>query len=179
MQTAGYAAALVKAGHDVKRIRIDYIARDTGEEYNWPSLEGAPLASAWIREALAWLKSVRDTDLDMLPRDYFPDSAFCRQCPFRDPCWDGHSADREPLKILYVEDPDAAKWAEKLWDARADEKDAKRRAEESRGALEALRPMAGTGRVQCGERVLDFRTNGVYFVSGAAPQPAVGYEDES
>lgn len=177
MQLAGYAAALSVEGHDVKRLRIDYIARDTGEEYNWPNLDGAPFAAMWVREALAWLKLVRDTPLDMLPRDYLPDSNFCRNCPFRDPCWDGHVVDRNPLTVLYVEDPDAEKWAEQLWTARAEEKDAKQRAKVAVGALEALRPMDGTGRVQCGKHTLDFRTNGVYFVSGATPQPSVGYED--
>lgn len=177
MQLAGYAAALVKEGHDVKRVRIDYIARDTGEEWPWPGPEGVQFSPTWVREALAWLKSVRDTDLDMLPRDYFPDSAFCCNCPFRDPCWDGHTADREPLKILYVEDPDAAKWADKLWDARNDEKEAKNRSKEAVGAIEALRPVSGTGRVQCGERTIDFRSNGVYFVSGDSKIPAVGFEE--
>jgi CRISPR/Cas system-associated exonuclease Cas4 (RecB family) len=177
MQLAGYAAALTKEGHTVRRMRIDYIARDTGEEFNWPNVEGAPFIATWVREGLNWLKQVRDTDLDMLPRDYMPDSNFCRNCPFRDPCWEGAPSERTPLSVLYIEDPDAEKWADALWTARAEEKDAKTRAKKAAGALEALRPMDGTGRVQCGERTLDFRTNGIYFVSGAAPIPAVGFED--
>lgn len=177
MQLAGYAAGLVKDGKTVNRVRIDYIARDTGEEYNWPSIEGAAFSSMWVKIALEWLKSVRDTPLEMLPRDYLPESAFCRSCPFRDPCWDGHVIDRPSLTVLFVEDPDAEKWAEQLWSARAEEKNAKHRAKVAVGALEALRPMSGTGRVQCGKHTLDFRSNGVYFVSGDAPIPAVGFED--
>lgn len=177
MQLAGYAAALVKAGHEVKRVRIDYIARDTGKEHAWPSPEGMPFSTTWVREAVAWLKQVKEADLSMLPRDYLPDSAFCGTCPFRDPCWDGHTPDLEPLKILFAENPDAGKWADDLWQAREDAKDAKKREAWSKGAIEALRPLAGTGRVQCGERTIDFRANGVYFVSGASPIPAVGYDE--
>jgi len=179
MQLAGYAAALVKEGHEVKRVRIDYIARDTGEEWHWPSDEGAPFSATWVKEALGWLQQVRDTDLDMLPRDYMPDSAFCRSCPFRDPCWEGHALDsREALAVLFSEDPDAAKWAEELWVSRQEEKAAKARAKKAAAALEAVRPV-NDGRVQVGERTLDFRSNGLYFVSGASPQPAVGYEEAS
>lgn len=177
MQLAGYAAALVGEGHEVKRVRIDYIARDTGEEWPWPGPDGAPFSAVWVKAALAWLREVRDTELDMLPRDYLPDSPFCGNCPFLDTCWEGHVTGRGPLSVLYVEDPDAAKWADDLWEARNDKKDAEKRAKIAAGALEALRPMAGTGRVQCGERTIDFRSNGVYFVSGAARQPAVGYDE--
>lgn len=177
MQLAGYAAGLVKAGHDVQRVRIDYIARDTGEEYNWPTLEGVGFSPTWVREAVAWIKQVKEADLSMLPRDYMPDSAFCKNCPFRDPCWDGHTPDLEPLEILYAENPDAGKWADELWQARQDKSAAEKREKLSKGAIEALRPLAGTGRVQCGDRTIDFRANGVYFVSGASPIPAVGYDE--
>lgn len=179
MQLAGYAAALTKAGHDVRRVRIDYIARDTGEEWPWPSPDGAPFSPVWVREALAWIRQVRDTDLDMLPRDYLPGSVFCNNCPFRDPCWNGYSEDRRTLAVLFAENPDAARWADELWRARNDEKAAKERAKRAAGALEAVRPLDGTGRVQCGEHTIDFRANGVYFVSGASPQLAVGYDEAS
>lgn len=178
MQIAGYGAALVKAGRDVKRVRIDYIARDTGEEYNWPTVEGAPFSSVWVREALAWIAQVRDTDLDMLPRDFMPDSAFCRSCPFRDPCWDGYSEDRETFAVLFTENPDAGAWADELWQAREAKKQAAAAEKRAAGALEAIRPIGGTGRIVAGERTLDFRANGLYFVSNTTqPQPAVGYDE--
>lgn len=179
MQLSGYAAGLIKAGHDVQRIRIDYIARDTGEEYNWPSLEGAPVSTQWVREAVAWIQQVKETPLAMLPRDHMPESPFCANCPFRDPCWEGHSADREPLKVLYTENPDAAAWAEELWQAKKARTDAEKIEKRCRGALEAIRPLGGTGRVQAGNHTLDFRVNGIYFVSGGSPKPALGYDEEA
>ena len=171
-QVSLYGAALAVDGYDVKRVRLDYIARDTGEEWPWESV----LDTRNVRDALQWLKLVQDTPLEMLPREYEPDSTFCQHCPFLDICWEGTVPDRNPLSVLYVEDPDAEKWTEELWQARADEKAAKTRAKRAAGALDALRPDDG-GRVQVGTRTLDFRSNGLYFVAGGSRQPAVGYED--
>lgn len=138
-QVNGYAAALMNQSGmkvRVRRIVIDYIARDTGELYRWT---GKPDVQK-VRDALEWLKTVRDTDLEMLNRDYAPDSAFCRHCPFFDTCWDGAIPDRDLRSVLFVEDPDAAAWARKLDQARADKADAADREAEARGALDALRP---------------------------------------
>ncbi|PXY20353.1 PD-(D/E)XK nuclease family protein [Prauserella endophytica] len=135
-QTNGYAAALTKQGHVVRRIVIDYIARDTGELYRWT---GKPDVMH-VREALNWLKLVRETPLEMLNRDYDPYGPFCGHCPFYDACWSGGVPDRDARSVLFVEHPDAAEWARKLDQARADEKDAKARAAEAVGALDAIRP---------------------------------------
>ncbi|OZM74019.1 hypothetical protein CFN78_06950 [Amycolatopsis antarctica] len=138
-QINGYAAALLmqkgKAVR-VRRIVIDYIARDTGELWRWT---GTPDPAA-VREAMTWLKAVRATPVEMLNRDYSPDGPFCGHCPFFDTCWDGHVSDRDLRSVLYMEDPDAAGWAEKLHQARADKKAAETREDEAKGALDALRP---------------------------------------
>ena len=135
-QTHGYAAGLIQQGVDVRQVRIDYLARDTGEEWTVT----LPFEPAVIAHALAWLDEVRTGDLDMLPRDYAPESPFCRNCPFRTPCWDGGVTDRDPRSVLFVQNPDAAKWAEQLYQARLDKSEASAREEEAKGALDALRP---------------------------------------
>lgn len=131
-----YAAALAREGRPVRSLVIDYVARDTGDSYRWQG-RFDPQA---VRDALDWLKAVRWSELDMLGRDHKPSSTFCRNCPFRSVCWDGAVEGRDELSVLYREDPDAAKWAQKLAEARADERDAKARADEAKGALDALRP---------------------------------------
>lgn len=136
-----YAAALIKEGRPVRGIVIDYIARDTGEDHQEPM----PFDPQHVRDALAWLKYVRDTPLELLARDHAPSSAFCGGCPFRDLCWDGGVPDRDPRSVLFVDDPDAQEWARKLDEARADKADAAHREEEAKGALDALRPN-DTGR---------------------------------
>jgi hypothetical protein len=123
-QTHLYGAALIAEGKPVRRIVIDYLARDTGNDHQ----VSVAFQPAIVREALDWLKTVRETPLDYLNRDYQPDSSFCEHCPFRDTCWAGGVAERDPRSVLYVEDPDAAKWAEQLWRAR----EAKAEAEEAR-----------------------------------------------
>jgi len=135
-QVNAYAAALISTGRPVHEVVIDYLARDTGEQYRWT---GAFNPQS-VRDALAWVTVVRETELDMLPRDYAPGSAFCEHCPFRDVCWEGSVPGRDPRSVLYVEDPDAQGWAKKLWQARQDKKDAECREDEARGALDALRP---------------------------------------
>lgn len=174
-QVSCYAAALVYKKHTIRRIRIDYLARDTGEEWSWSDR----FDPRHVRDALYWLKQVRETPLEMLPRDYEPDSGFCRGCKFLQVCWEGAVPNRSPLSVLFVEDPDAEKWAGQLWESRAAEKTAKKASKQALGALDALRPPEGMGRVQCGPYTLDFRSNGVYFVAGDAPIPAVGYDDET
>ena len=136
-----YAAALIKEGRPVRSIVIDYIARDTGEDHQ----ESMPFDTQHVRDALDWLKYVRETPLELLSRDYAPTSAFCRGCPFRDLCWDGGVPNRDPRSVLYLDDPDAQEWTRKLDEARADKADAAKREEEAKGALDAIRPN-DTGR---------------------------------
>lgn len=135
-QTNGYAAALIASGRPVRRIVIDYIARDTGELYRW---DGKP-DPLQVKVALEWLRAVRSVPVDMLNRDYAPDGPFCEHCPFRNRCWEGAVTGRDPRSVLLVEDPDAAGWAEKLWQAREEVRAAKDREAEAKGALDALRP---------------------------------------
>jgi hypothetical protein len=135
-QTHAYGAALMVEGHKVRTIAIDYIARDTGDEWRW---EG-PFETAHIRDALEWVNRVRSTHVEDLPREYAPDSPWCQHCPFFDLCWDGAIPGRDPRSALYVEDPDAAGWAEKLTDARDRKKAAEKDEATAKGALDALRP---------------------------------------
>ncbi|MGH3377919.1 MAG: hypothetical protein ACRDP6_24615 [Actinoallomurus sp.] len=135
-QTHGYGAALIAEGRTVRRINIDYIARDTGEEWRW----SGPFNPQHVRDALAWVTEVRNTELDYLPRDHAPDGPWCQHCPFFDACWEGGYAGRDPRSVLYVENPDAAKWMARLEDARARKKLAEDDEKTARGALDALRP---------------------------------------
>ena len=139
-QINGYAAALIREGRQVRRVVLDYIARDTGELYRWTSTPD-PMK---VRDALDWLKSVRSVPVDMLNRDYEPDGPFCKHCPFYEVCWDGATPGRDPRSVLYVEDPDARKWAHQLLDARRIIADAKKLEAEAKGALDAIRVDDGT-----------------------------------
>lgn len=144
-QVHGYGAALINEGRRVRRLVINYLARDTGEEYRW---EG-PFDPAVVKQALAWLAEVRSTDLEMLPRDYLPDSPFCGHCPFADTCWSGGVEGRSPASVLFIEDPDAARWAQQLWEAREAKKKAEESEDQAKAALDALRPNdAGTALVE-------------------------------
>lgn len=140
-QTHLYGAALVAEGHPVRRVTIDYLARDTGNDYQVTM----PFQPSIVAEALDWLEVVRSTPLEFLNRDYAPDSSFCQHCPFRDVCWAGGVAERDERSVLYVQEPDAAKWAEQLWQAREAIAAAKALEDEAKGALDALRPIEGRG----------------------------------
>jgi PD-(D/E)XK nuclease superfamily protein len=165
-QVSGYAAALIKAGYPVQTIQIDFLARDTGEEYVWSK----PFDPQDVRDALNWLRTVRDADLNMLPRDYDPESVFCRGCPFGGLdggiCWEGHVPDRDFRSVLYIEDPDAAKWAQQLWDARNGVKPHKKAEAQARGALTAV--VDPNGQVtKCGDFYIRVDARGAMkFVSG-------------
>lgn len=135
-QINGYAASLISAGKPVRRLVLDYLARDTGEEHRWVGTPNPQM----VREALAWLKNVRDTQLEWLPRDYEPDSAFCRHCPFRDTCWPEGEPHQDRRAVLFTEDPDAARWVAQLEQARLDKAAAEKLEKEAKGALDALRP---------------------------------------
>lgn len=140
-QTHLYGAALVAQGHPVRRIVIDYLARDTGNDHQ----ESFAFNPGIVAEALDWLQTIRETPLDYLARDYAPESAFCEHCPFRDECWSGGVAGRDERSVLYVQHPDAAKWAEQLWTARETIAAAKKLEDEAKGALDALRPIDSRG----------------------------------
>lgn len=137
-QINGYAAAVIASGRPVHRLILDYLARDTGEEHRWTGRPDPQM----VRDALGWLREVRDTDLGWLPRDHQPDSPFCRGCPFLDACWPEQAGPivRDRRAVLYTEAPDAARWIAQLEQARADKTDAERREKEAKGALDALRP---------------------------------------
>jgi hypothetical protein len=169
-----YGAALAVEGTSVKRVRIDYLARDTAEEWTWD----ATFQVQEVRAALAWLDLVRKSDVEMLPRRYTPESGMCRSCPYLDACWPiPAEASRGRMSVLFADDPDAGRWAAELWQAREDRKAAAEREKRARGALEAVRPGDGVGRVACGPYTVDFRVNGVYFVAGSDPIPALGYHE--
>lgn len=154
-QTHGYGAALISEGHPVRTIAIDYIARDTGEPWRWTGRFDA----RHVKDALAWVAEVRDTPLDDLPRDHDPDGPFCRHCPFFDICWDGYILDRDLRSVLYVEDPDAARWAKQLQKGRGLKAAGAKLEAEAKGALDALRPNTeetATVRVPDLDRALKF-----------------------
>lgn len=131
-----YGAALIQSGRPVREVVIDYIARDTGDDYQVV----AKFDPQHVRDALAWLENVRALPVEMLNRDYAPDSAFCGNCPFRDLCWDGATTGRDPRSVLFTDDPNAARWARQLREARAIIADAEKLEKEAKGALDALRP---------------------------------------
>lgn len=141
-QVSLYGAALLLQGTAVKRLRIDYLVRDSGAEYS----VGWPFAASDVRDAVDWLTQVRDTPLSMLPRDYAPDSAWCRGCPFGGEdggvCWRGHVPARDPRSVLLAEGQDAADAAQELFEVRQDMKKLREREEHLRGVLDGLRPEA-------------------------------------
>jgi PD-(D/E)XK nuclease superfamily len=172
-----YGAALTREGRPVQRTAIDYLARDTGEE--WTS-EAPFRPDLYARAALEWLRRVRETPVQYLPRDYTPDSTICHTCPFAELCWPAGLESKTAMAVLYEEDPDAAKWADELWEARETIKKAKEREKRAKGALEAIRPDAGMGIVATRGRWLSYRSNGLYFApNGGGPIPALGYDEEA
>jgi CRISPR/Cas system-associated exonuclease Cas4 (RecB family) len=171
-QLSGYAAGLRKQGHEVTHVELHYLARDTGEEWVYRQLFDV----RDVRDALQWVKAVQDVPVEMLPRDFLPDSGYCKHCPFLDTCWPGADTSRR-MEVLFTDDPDADKWASELWDVRQQIKALEERKTRATGALAALRPDAGKGRVHTGSHTLDFRTKGIYFVAGGDEQPAVGFHE--
>jgi hypothetical protein len=140
-QVMTYGAALIVAGHPVERVQLDYIARDSGNTWMWES----EFNYDDVADAMQWLDNVRETELDMLSRDYAPDSVFCKHCPFSEICWEGHAAGRDERSILLIEDGDAVKWAAQLEVARAAKREAEAMEAQAKGALDALRPNTKIG----------------------------------
>jgi CRISPR/Cas system-associated exonuclease Cas4 (RecB family) len=167
-QVHGYSAALIQEGIVIRTVRIDYIARDTGREWSWR----AKFDPEVLREALAWIRQVRDTELDDLPRDYLPDTPFCQNCPFFDPCWQNAVPERNLLSAIHVDDPDTARYAEELFGLRAQLKELTARERLLTGILDAVRPADLSLVVDAGGRTLKFRkTNkaGSYSLNFIAP----------
>lgn len=131
-----YGAALIQAGRRVREVVIDYIARDTGQDHQVIR----PFDPQHVRDALDWLATIRELPVEMINRGYAPDSAFCGNCPFRDLCWDGATRGRDPRSVLYADNPDAARWARQLREARQIMAEAEALEKEAKGALDALRP---------------------------------------
>lgn len=166
-QVSCYAAGLIEQGTPVEYVAIEYLARDTGEEY----VLSKPFDPAHdVRDALLWLRNVRDTPLDALPRDYDPDSQYCRGCPYGGLdggiCWEGHIPGRDLRSVLYAEDPDAGKWAQKLWEARQNKAAHAADEAQAKGALSAIVDPGGIP-TKCGEHWLRYDARGALkFVSG-------------
>jgi hypothetical protein len=135
-----YGAGLIVAGHPVHTVELDFLARDSGDEF----LHSEPFDPIAVADAMAWLHEVRTTEPAMLARDYRPDSAICRSCPFFERCWEAPRG-TDDRHVLYLEDPDAGRWALQLWEAGLDLKQAQQRAQDARGALDHLRSVSRPG----------------------------------
>jgi hypothetical protein len=139
-----YAAGLIVAGHPVTTLQLDYIARDSGDEYLW---EG-PFEMQQVRDAMAWLDQVRSTPIRLLARDFRPESGHCRGCEFRQRCWGAGVPERSPRTVLYLDWPHAADWVAQLELARAAAKSAGEAEKDAKGALDALRTVTQPGESQ-------------------------------
>lgn len=139
-QVHTYAAALIVAGLEVHTVEIDYIARDSGDEFIWRE----PFDMSAVEAALAWLDDVRTSDITMLSRDYRPESVYCQDCPWFRQCWDAEPG-KDPRSVLFVDDPDAAAWALRLEDARKRKSAAEAEEKDAKGALDALRRIERPG----------------------------------
>lgn len=139
-QVSGYAAGMIIRGYKIKTCRLDYLTRDTGEEwqYEWH------FDPKDVQDALEWLKDVRDVPFDLVPRDYEPDSSWCTGCPFggRDGgiCWTGGVPNRDQRSVLLAEGANAADIAQELFLLRKQVKSMEARGKELKGILDGLRP---------------------------------------
>lgn len=141
-QVSGYAAGMIHTHKlKVKTCRLDYLARDTGEEwqYEWY------FDMQDVEDALQWKQDVESVPFDLVPRDYEPDSAWCLGCPFggRDGgiCWAGGVPDRDPRSVILLEGgTTAAKAGQELFLLRKQIKDMQKREKELRGILDGVRP---------------------------------------
>jgi hypothetical protein len=155
-QAHAYGAGLILQGYPIRYVRIDYIARDSGREWAWQER----FSKQVVRDALEWVQRVRDADLDMLPRDFAPTNMMCRSCPFQKPCWGEQADDRDPRAVLFTEDPDAEKWADRLWNLRNRIKELSEEADTVKGAMDALRPDDPANTlVRAGRHLIEFRPN--------------------
>lgn len=157
-QVSLYAAALLTQGVPVSNVRIDYLVRDSGAEYNVQWV----FDPADVKDAVGWLRQVRDTPLSMLPRDFAPDSVFCQGCAFggRDGgvCWQGHVPDRDYRSVEVAEGADVAQAADELFALRKKLKELRERDEWLRGVLDAVRPSQDGAVVKAGDNYLRWST---------------------
>jgi hypothetical protein len=144
-QVMTYGAALIVRGLPVEEVQLDYLVRDSGKTWLW----SGPFNYMLVSEAMVWLDLIRQTPLDWLARDYAPDSAQCKNCPFFSRCWEGHVPGRDERSVLLSEDQDGAYWAKRLMEARELKKKAEAEEALCKGALDALRPNTeGRGEVR-------------------------------
>lgn len=139
-QVHTYGAGLVLRGYPVHTVQIDYIDRGSGEEY----LFEEPFSLDVVEEAVRWLRDIRDTPVHVQPRDFRPDSGTCLHCQFFRRCWQAEPP-TDDRHVLFVEDPDAAKWAQRLLDARERAKLASADEADAKGALDHLRSVQKPG----------------------------------
>lgn len=139
-QAQTYGAACILAGLPVHTIQLDYMARDSSSEFIWEE----PFDPAVVTEAMDWLAQVRATSMEMLERDYRPDSGTCKSCKWFERCWDAPRG-TDDRHVLYLEDPDAARWALQLWEAGLEQQRAAQRRKDAKGALEHLRSVSRPG----------------------------------
>lgn len=146
-QTALYGAGLIQGGTAVKTLRIDYIVRDTGQE--WQAERHFDVKE--VRSALEWVRFCTESPFDLLPRDYEPDSTICLSCPFFNRCWEGYVPNRDKRSVLLAEGAKPAAMAEELFLLRKQLAQMNKRASELKGALDGLRPDDSMVVVQAGE----------------------------
>lgn len=149
-QTALYAAGLIQGGTPVRTIRIDYIDRSSGQE--WQARR--PFSVKEVRQALEWVKFVKESPWDLLPRDYEPEGTICQSCPFFNQCWEGFVPDRDKRSVMLAEGADTAKLAEELFLLREQMASMKKRADELRGILDGARPDDPWIIIKAGDRYL-------------------------
>lgn len=172
-QCSGYCAALLTQGIPVDTFRIDYLCRDTGEEWQYEQY----FNMKDIRDALEWLDDVRTVPFDLVPRDYEPDSSWCKGCPFGGPdggiCWAGGMPDRDPRSVIIVEGADVAAAGAELRSLRKQIKDLGNQADRLRGVLDGVRPDDITKTVRLGDSDVyvkfSIMANGNYQMRFVAP----------
>lgn len=155
-QTALYGAGLIQGGTSVKTLRIDYIVRDTGQE--WQAERHFNVKE--VREALQWIKFVTESPFDLLPRDYEPEGSICQSCPFFNRCWEGFVPERDKRSVILAEGAEPARLAEELYLLRRQVADMNRRIGYLRGALDGLRPDDPWVVVQAGDLYIKWTSGG-------------------
>lgn len=153
-QVSLYSAALLKRGIPVKKCRLDFIVRDSGDEYQveWD------FNPKDVKEALEWLREVKSTPLPLLPRDEEPDSAVCKGCPFGGIdggiCWKGYVPNRDYRSVYLAEGKDSGEAADELFKVRGEIRELKKKEDRLKGILDGERPNDPYAIVQAGEHYL-------------------------
>lgn len=146
-QTALYGAGLIQGGTPVKTLRIDYIVRDTGQE--WQAERHFSVKE--VRQALEWVKFVKESPFDLLPRDYEPEGTICQSCPFFGQCWEGYVPNRDMRSVMLAEGVEPAACAQELFLLRRQVSQMNKRIAELRGVLDGIRPDDPFVVVQAGD----------------------------